>query len=55
MYAAITGVSRAAAVVNVTVRPGYNFPNADAVLGYGYGICDKVATGRTHPDLVGRH
>jgi hypothetical protein len=34
MYAAITGVSRGAAVVNVTV---------------------KVATGRTHPDLVGRH
>jgi hypothetical protein len=40
-------------LVNVTVRPGYNFPNADAVLRYGYGICDKVATGRVYPDLVG--
>ncbi|MDF2824282.1 MAG: hypothetical protein K0R68_1690, partial [Mycobacterium sp.] len=23
-------------LVNVTVKPGYNFPNADAALGYGY-------------------
>ena len=28
--------------VNVTVRPGYNFPNADAALGYGYGVGAKV-------------
>jgi hypothetical protein len=34
-------------LVNVHVRPGYNFPNADAALGYGYGICDKVSAGRT--------
>ena len=30
-------------LVNVTVRPGYNFPNAQAALDYGYGICDKVS------------
>lgn len=33
-------------LIGVTVRPGYNFPNADAALGYGYGICDKVAAGQ---------
>ena len=30
-------------LVNVHVRPGYNFPNAEAALGYGYSICDRVA------------
>ncbi|HZN84479.1 MAG TPA: DUF732 domain-containing protein [Mycobacterium sp.] len=39
-------------LVNVHVRPGYNFPNADAALGYGYGICDKVAAGRGFPDVM---
>jgi hypothetical protein len=66
MFAAITGMSRAAAVVsgaaivacaraqvdavayhvNVTVRPGYNFPNADAALGYGHGHLRQGGTGR---------
>jgi hypothetical protein len=40
-------------LVNVTVRPGYNFPNAAAALAYGHGICDKVAAGRGYRDLVG--
>jgi Protein of unknown function (DUF732) len=40
-------------LVNVTVRPGYNFPNADAALAYGHGICDKVAHGESYADLVG--
>jgi hypothetical protein len=64
MYAATTGVGRAAAVgsgagvvvcapaqddvvaylVDVTVRPGYNCPYADAVLRYEYGICEKAHT-----------
>src|SRR5262245_47952805 len=39
-------------LVNVHVRPGYNFPNADAALGYGYGICDKVASGRGFPQVM---
>ena len=29
-------------LVNVTVRPGYNFPSPEAALNYGYGICDHV-------------
>ena len=39
-------------LVNVTVRPGYNFPNADAAIGYGYRICDKIAQGRRYADLI---
>jgi uncharacterized protein DUF732 len=40
-------------LVNVTVRPGYNFANADQALAYGHGVCDKIAAGRTYPQLVG--
>jgi Protein of unknown function (DUF732) len=40
-------------LVNVTVRPGYNFPNADAALAYGHGICDKVAATRSYAQIVG--
>jgi hypothetical protein len=40
-------------LVNVTVRPGYNFANADDALGYGHGICVKVAEGRAYADVIG--
>jgi hypothetical protein len=39
-------------LVNVHMRPGYNFPNAQAALDYGYGICDKVAAGRGFPQVM---
>ncbi|WP_328353271.1 DUF732 domain-containing protein [Mycobacterium sp. NBC_00419] len=39
-------------LVNVTVRPGYNFPNADAALSYGYGLCDQIASGASFSQLV---
>jgi hypothetical protein len=39
-------------LVNVTVRPGYNFPNARAALDYGNGICDTVSQGRTYPQVM---
>ncbi len=39
-------------LVNVTVRPGYNFPNADAALGYGYGVCDRVGAKVGYAQLV---
>ena len=39
-------------LVNVTVRPGYNFPNADAALAYGYGICDKIGQGRGYAQRI---
>ena len=39
-------------LVNVHVRPGYNFPNADAAIGYGNSICDRVAAKMTYAQLV---
>ncbi len=39
-------------LVNVHVRPGYNFPNADAAIGYGQTICDRVAAKMSYAELV---
>lgn len=39
-------------LVNVTVRPGYNFPNADAALAYGNGVCDQINAGVSYAQLV---
>ena len=39
-------------LVNVHVRPGYNFPNADAAIGYGNNICDRVAAKMSYAQLV---
>ncbi|WP_285034367.1 DUF732 domain-containing protein [Mycolicibacterium sp. lyk4-40-TYG-92] len=39
-------------LINVTVRPGYNFSNADAALAYGDGICDRVNSGVSYDQLV---
>ena len=39
-------------LVNVHVRPGYNFPDADAALSYGYGICDKASAGRGYAQVM---
>ncbi|KUI29367.1 DUF732 domain-containing protein [Mycobacterium sp. GA-2829] len=39
-------------LVNVTVRPGYNFPDANAALAYGRGICGEIAAGRPFADIV---
>lgn len=40
-------------LVNVTMRPGYNFANADDALHYGNGLCDKISQGRGYPLLIG--
>lgn len=39
-------------LVNITVRPGYNFPSADAAVAYGYSICDRVGQGASYSDTV---
>ena len=52
MVAPVADGDAVAYLVNVTVRPGYNFPNADAALNYGFGICDKVDSGRSYPDNI---
>jgi hypothetical protein len=40
-------------LVNVTVRPGYNFASPDDALAYGYRLCDKVGAGRRYADIIG--
>ena len=54
----VAGTARARAdsvayLIEVTVRPGYNFANADAALAYGNQLCDKVSGGRSYADLIG--
>jgi hypothetical protein len=39
-------------LVNVTVRPGYNFANARAALDYGYGLCDRIGQHQSYADLA---
>jgi hypothetical protein len=39
-------------LVNVTVRPGYNFANAENALTYGHGVCDKVAQGESYAQVI---
>lgn len=39
-------------VVNVTLRPGYNFPHADAALAYGHGICAQITSGVSYGQLI---
>jgi hypothetical protein len=46
------GADEVAYLVNVTVRPGYHFANADDALGYGRGICDEIAQGQPYGLLV---
>lgn len=48
----VAAADQVAYLLNVTVRPGYNFANADEALAYGHGICDKIAQGRSYPDLI---
>ncbi|OBI73191.1 hypothetical protein A5664_30300 [Mycolicibacterium fortuitum] len=40
-------------LINVHVRPGYNFPNAQAALDYGHSICDRVAGGQPFGQVMG--
>lgn len=47
------GADATAYLLNVTVRPGYNFPNGDTALAYGQGICEKIAAGRGYPQIMG--
>jgi Protein of unknown function (DUF732) len=54
----VAGTARARAdavayLIDVTVRPGYNFANADDALAYGNQLCDKVSQGRIYADLIG--
>jgi hypothetical protein len=39
-------------LIDVTVRPGYNFADAGTALSYGQGLCDKVSRGQSYAELV---
>jgi hypothetical protein len=39
-------------LVNVTVRPGYNFAGPDAAIAYGHTVCDRVAGQMPYSQLV---
>ncbi|MDA2893247.1 DUF732 domain-containing protein [Mycolicibacterium sp. BiH015] len=39
-------------LVNVTVRPGYNFASAEHALSYGNSICSRMRDGQTYSQLV---
>jgi hypothetical protein len=39
-------------LVNITVRPGYNFPNAGAAVAYGYSVCDRIQQGMGYGPLL---
>ncbi|QVI27231.1 DUF732 domain-containing protein [Mycolicibacterium neoaurum] len=45
------GADTVAYLVNVTVRPGYNFANAESAISYGHTICGKVAHAHPYLDL----
>ncbi|HEV7423228.1 MAG TPA: DUF732 domain-containing protein [Mycobacterium sp.] len=39
-------------LVNVTVRPGYNFSDAAEAIAYGHGVCEKVNRGQNYADVI---
>jgi hypothetical protein len=39
-------------LVNVTVRPGYNFANAQAALDYGYGLCGRIEARPSYGEMA---
>lgn len=39
-------------LINITVRPGYNFPGPDAAVAYGYGVCDRIHQGVGYGPLL---
>ncbi|OBH10395.1 hypothetical protein A5695_21985 [Mycobacterium sp. E1747] len=55
--APVTPTAHADAVaylINVTVRPGYNFADADAALNYGHSLCDRVAQRESYAEVMAR-
>lgn len=39
-------------LINVTVRPTYNFPNAQAALDYGYHLCGRIENKDSYADMA---
>jgi len=61
-FAGLTGIAAHSAppaqadvvayLVNVHVRPGYNFPNGEVAISYGHSVCDRVAAKMPYAELV---
>ena len=51
---AVAGADQIGYIINVTLRPTYNFPNAQAALDYGYGLCGQIAGGAPYAEMAGR-
>lgn len=49
---AVAGADQIGYIINVTLRPTYNFPNAQAALDYGYGLCDRINAKTSYTDLA---
>jgi hypothetical protein len=41
-------------LINVTVRPGYNFANPADALGYGHRLCDTITAGSPYAAVMGK-
>jgi len=41
-------------LIDVTVRPGYNFANADDAVSYGHTVCTNIGSGRSYADVMGQ-
>ncbi|MET4430432.1 hypothetical protein ABIA65_003738 [Mycolicibacterium sp. 624] len=52
VQAAPAGADQIGYLVNVTVRPGYNFANGQAALDYGYGLCGRVEAKQSYADMA---
>jgi hypothetical protein len=39
-------------LINVHVRPTYHFPNAEAALDYGYGLCGRIEAKTSYTDMA---
>lgn len=46
------GADQLGYIVNVTMRPTYNFPNAQAALDYGYGLCGRIEAKHSYADMA---
>lgn len=52
LRAAPASADEVAYLLNVTIRPGYNFASAGDALAYGHGICAKIVGGTTYGQLI---
>lgn len=49
---AVASADQIGYIINVTLRPTYNFANAQAALDYGYGLCDRINAKTSYTDMA---